>query len=45
MDQVKKQISKACGALSMLGHCLPIKSLITVYYSLVYSHFQYAIGS
>jgi len=33
--QVKKQISKACGALSRLRHYLPINSLLTVYYSLV----------
>jgi len=41
----KKQISKACGALSRLRHYLPINSLITVYYSLVFSHLQYAISS
>jgi len=45
MAQVKKQISKACGALSRLGHYLPINSLITVYYSLVFSHLQYAIST
>jgi len=43
--QVKKQISKACGALSRLRHYLPINSLITVYYSLVFSHLQYGISS
>ena len=41
--QVKKQISKACEALSRLGHYLPINYLITVYYSLVFSHLQYGI--
>jgi len=43
--QVKKQISKACGALSRLRHYLPINPLLTVYYSLVFSHLQYAISS
>jgi len=43
--QVKKQISKACGAVSRLRYYLPINSLITVYYSLVYSHLQNAISS
>ena len=45
IPQVKKQISKACGALSRLRHYLPINSLITVYYSLVCSHLQYGISS
>jgi len=43
--QVKKQISQACGALTRLRHYLPINSLITVYYSLVFSHLQYGIVS
>jgi len=38
--QVKKQISQACGAFTRLRHYLPINSLITVYYSLVFSHLQ-----
>ena len=43
--QVRKQISQACGALARLRHYLPINSLITVYYSLVFSHLQYGISS
>jgi len=43
--QVKKQISQACGAHTRLRHYLPINSLITVYYSLVFSHLQYGISS
>ena len=43
--QVKKQISQACGALTRLRHYLPINSLITVYYSLVFSYLQYGISS
>ena len=43
--QVKKQISQACGALTRLWHYLPISSLITVYYSLVFFHLQYGISS
>ena len=43
--QVKKQITQACGALTRLRHYLPINSLITVYYSLVFSHLQYGISS
>jgi len=43
--QVKKQISQACGASTRLRHYLPINSLITVYYSLVFSHLQYGISS
>jgi len=42
---VKKQISQACGALTKLRHYLPINSLRTVYYSLVFSHLQYGISS
>jgi len=43
--QVKKQIFQACGALTRLRHYLPINFLITVYYSLVFSHLQYGINS
>jgi len=43
--QVIKQISQACGTLTRLRHYLPIISLITVYYSLVFSHLQYGISS
>jgi len=45
ITQVKKQISQACGALTRLRHYLPINSLITVHYSLVFSHLQYGISS
>ena len=45
ITQVKKQISQACEALTRLRHYLPINSLITVYYSLVFSHLQYGISS
>jgi len=43
--QVKKQIPQACGSLTRLRHYLPINSLITVYYCLVFSHLQYGISS
>jgi len=43
--QVRKQISQACGALARLRHYLPINSLITIYYGLVFSHLQYGMSS
>ena len=43
--QVKKQTPQACRALTRLRHYLPINYLITVYYSLVFSHLQYGIST
>ena len=39
-----KKISKACGALAKLRHCLPTKILMNVYYALIYSYIRYGIS-
>ena len=43
IDYICKKISKACGALSKLRHCVGIATLRTVYYALVHSYLRYGI--
>ena len=43
VDYISGKISKACGALSKIWHCVDIDTLKTVYYALVNSYLRYGI--
>ena len=43
IEHISQKISKACGALSKLRHCVSIDTLINVYYAQVHSYLQYGI--
>ena len=43
VEYIVKKISKSCGALAKLRHCVDIKTLINVYYALVNSYVRYGI--
>jgi len=43
IDHISKKISKACGALSKLRHCVGIETLKTIYYALVNSYLRYGL--
>ena len=43
VQYISIKISKACGALSKLRHCVSIDTLINVYYALVHSYLRYGI--
>ena len=43
VDYIVKKISKSCGALAKLRHCVDIKTLVNVYYALVNSYVRYGI--
>ena len=43
IDYICGKISKACGALSKLRHCVDFDTLKTVYYALVHSYLRYGI--
>ena len=43
LDHLCKKISKACGALSKLRHCVGIDTLKTIYYALVNSYLRYGL--
>ena len=39
----KKKIARSVGVLAKLSYCLPCKTLIILYYSLVHTHLHYAL--
>ncbi len=43
IDYISAKISKACGDLSKLRHCLSSKLLIEIYYALIHSYLRYGI--
>ena len=43
IEYISQKISKACGALSKIRHCVDIETLKTVYYALVHSYLSYGI--
>ena len=43
IEYICGKISKACGALSKIRHCVDIETLKNVYYALVYSYLRYGI--
>ena len=43
VDYVCGKISKACGALSKIRHCVTIETLTSVYYALAHSYLRYGI--
>ena len=43
IDHVVKKISKSCGALAKIGHCVDTKTLVNVYYALINSYIRYGI--
>ena len=43
VDYLCKKISKACGALAKLRHCVGIDTLKTIYYALVNSYLRYGL--
>ena len=43
VDNLCGKISKACGALSKIRHCVNIETLTNVYYALVHSYLRYGI--
>ena len=43
IQYISKKISKACGALAKLRHCLNIDILKNVYHALIYSYLRYGI--
>ena len=43
IERIETNLSAASGAIYKLHKYIPQKVLMSVYYSLVYSHFQYAI--
>ena len=43
IDYITQKISKACGALAKLRHCIDTSTLINVYHALVYSYLRYGI--
>ena len=43
VDYICNKISKVCGALSKLRHCVGIDTLKTIYYALVNSYLRYGI--
>ena len=45
IQHVSQKISKACGYLSKLRHCVNTDTLISVYYALVHSYLRYGIVS
>ena len=42
-DYLCKKISKACGALAKVRHCVGIDTLKTIYYALVHSYLRYGL--
>lgn len=45
IETIKTKLSRACNVVYKLRYIVPLKTLICVYYSLVYSHLNYAILS
>ena len=43
IEHVCKKVSKACGAISKLRHCLDTKLLVEVYHSLIHLYSRYGI--
>ena len=43
IDRVCNKVSKACGALSKLRHCVDLNTLKNVYHALVHSYLRYGI--
>ena len=43
IDYISKKISKACGALAKLRHCVNIDMLRNVYHALIHSYVRYGI--
>ena len=43
IEYLSSKISKACGALAKLRHCLDTNVLIEVYHALIYSYLRYGI--
>ena len=43
VEYISNKISKACGALSKLRHCIGIDTLKTIYYALVNSYLRYGL--
>ena len=43
IEHVCKKISKACGAIAKLRHCMSTKLLVEVYHSLIHSYLRYGI--
>ena len=43
IDRVCNKVSKACGALSKLRHCVDLNTLKNVYYALVHSYLRYGV--
>ena len=43
IQQIESKLSAACGALYKFHKYVPKRALLSVYYSLAYSHLQYAI--
>ena len=43
VEYICGKISKACGALSKIRHCVDIETLKSVYYALVHSYLRYGI--
>ena len=41
VNYICKKVSKACGILSKLRHCINLDTLRTVYYALGYSYLRY----
>ena len=45
IQYICKKISKSCGYLSKLRHCVSTDTLISVYYALVHSYLRYGIST
>ena len=45
IQYICKKISKSCGYISKLRHCVSTDTLISVYYALVHSYIRYGISS
>ena len=43
IEYLCKKISKACGALAKIRHCVDINTLTNVYYALMHSYLRYGI--
>ena len=43
IEYVSTKISKACGSLSKLRHCLSVKVLVEIYNALIHSYVRYGI--
>ena len=45
IEYICKKISKACGSLAKIRHCVNIDTMISVYYALAHSYLRYGIST